>query len=165
MDADVVMVGEQPGDVEDQTGRPFTGPAGRVLDRALAESGIDRRDVYVTNAVKHFKFTRRGKMRLHKTPATEEIRACRPWLEAELQVVRPRVLVCLGAVAAKALLGRDFRVTRQRGRPIESDLAPFVLATVHPSSVLRAPDDDARDLAFRGLVDDLAKVAEALQRR
>jgi DNA polymerase len=160
-----MMVGEVPGDVEDQTGRPFTGPAGRVLDRALAESGIDRREVYLTNAVKHFKFTRRGKMRLHKTPAPEEVRACRPWLDAELQVVRPGVLVCLGAIAAKALLGGDFRVTRQRGRPIDSDLAPFVLATVHPSSILRAPDDDARDVAFRGLVDDLVKVAEALPGR
>jgi DNA polymerase len=157
-----MMVGEQPGDVEDQTGRPFTGPAGRVLDQALAETGIDRRDVYVSNAVKHFKFTRRGKLRLHKTPAPEEVRACRPWLEAELKVVRPRVLVCLGAIAGKALLGPDFRVTRQRGQLLESDLAPFVLATVHPSSILRAPDDDARDLAFRGLVDDLGKVAEVL---
>jgi uracil-DNA glycosylase len=156
------MVGEQPGDVEDQTGRPFTGPAGRVLDRALDESGIDRREVYLTNAVKHFKWTRRGKVRLHKTPAGEDIRACRPWLDAELRVVRPRVLVCLGAIAAKALLGGDFRVTKQRGQLIESDLAPFVLATVHPSSVLRAPDDDAREAAFRGLVDDLVKVAEVL---
>jgi uracil-DNA glycosylase len=157
-----MMVGEQPGDVEDQTGRPFTGPAGRVLDRALAETGIDRRGVYVTNAVKHFKFTRRGKLRLHKTPVTEEIRACRPWLDAELKVVGPRVLVCLGATAAKALLGPGFRVTRQRGQLLESDLAPFVLATVHPSSILRAPDDDARDLAFKGLVEDLRKVAEVL---
>jgi uracil-DNA glycosylase family protein len=156
------MVGEQPGDVEDRTGRPFAGPAGKLLDRALVDSGIDRRDVYVTNVVKHFKWTRRGKVRLHRTPASEEIRACRPWLDAELEVVKPRVLVCLGATAAKALLGSDFRVTRQRGQLLESDLAPFVLATVHPSSVLRAPDDDARDAAFRALVDDLVKVAEAL---
>jgi uracil-DNA glycosylase family protein len=158
------MVGEQPGDVEDRTGRPFTGPAGKLLDRALEEAGIDRRDVYLTNAVKHFKWTRRGKVRLHRTPAPEEVRACRPWLDAELRVVRPRVLVCLGAIAAKALLGSDFRVTRQRGQLLDSDLAPFVLATVHPSSVLRAPDQKARDAAFRALVDDLAKVTEALSR-
>jgi uracil-DNA glycosylase family protein len=158
------MVGEQPGDVEDRTGRPFTGPAGKLLDRALEEAGIDRRDVYLTNAVKHFKWTRRGKVRLHRTPAPEEVRACRPWLDAELRVVRPRVLVCLGAIAAKALLGSDFRVTRQRGQLLDSDLAAFVLATVHPSSVLRAPDQKARDAAFRALVDDLAKVTEALSR-
>jgi uracil-DNA glycosylase family protein len=156
------MVGEQPGDVEDRTGRPFAGPAGKLLDRALVDSGIDRRDVYVTNVVKHFKWTRRGKVRLHRTPASEEIRACRPWLDAELEVVKPRVLVCLGATAAKPLLASDFRVTPQRGQLLESDLAPFVLATEHPSSVLRAPDDDARDAAYRALVDDLVKVAEAL---
>jgi uracil-DNA glycosylase len=161
-DAEVVMVGEQPGDVEDRTGRPFAGPAGKLLDRALEEAGIDRREVYVTNAVKHFKWTRRGKLRLHKKPSSEEIRACRPWLNAELEVVQPRVLVCLGATAAQALLGSTFRVTRQRGQFVSSDLAPLVLATVHPSSVLRAPDDDARDVAYRGLVDDLSKVAEAL---
>jgi uracil-DNA glycosylase family protein len=160
--ADVIMVGEQPGDVEDRTGRPFAGPAGKLLDRALEEAGIDRREVYVTNAVKHFKWTRRGKLRLHKKPSSEEIRACRPWLSAELQVLRPRVLVCLGATAAQALLGSTFRVTRQRGEFVESDLAPLVLATVHPSSVLRAPDDDARDVAYRGLVEDLSKVAQAI---
>jgi uracil-DNA glycosylase len=160
--AEVVLVGEQPGDVEDQTGRPFAGPAGKLLDRALEEAGIDRRQVYVTNTVKHFKWTRRGKLRLHKKPNAEEIRACRPWLDAELAVVKPRVLVCLGATAAQALLGSTFRVTRQRGQFVESELAPRVLATVHPSSVLRAPDDEARADAYRGLVEDLAKVAKEI---
>ena len=160
--AEVVLVGEQPGDAEDRAGRPFVGPAGRLLDRALEEAGIDRRKVYVTNAVKHFKWTRRGKVRLHKKPNAEEVRACRPWLDAELQVVQPRVLVCLGATAAQALLGSTFRVSRQRGEFVESDLAPLVLATVHPSSVLRAPDDASRAAAYDGLVDDLAKVAKAL---
>ena len=160
--AEVVLIGEQPGDVEDQTGRPFAGPAGKLLDRALEEAGIDRRQVYVTNTVKHFKWTRRGKLRLHKKPNAEEIRACRPWLDAELAVVKPRVLVCLGATAAQALLGSTFRVTRQRGQFVESELAPRVLATVHPSSVLRAPDDEARADAYRGLVEDLAKVAKEI---
>jgi uracil-DNA glycosylase family protein len=160
--AEVVLVGEQPGDVEDRTGRPFAGPAGKLLDRALEEAGIDRRQVYVTNAVKHFKWTRRGKLRLHKKPNAEEIRACRPWLDAELAVVKPRVLVCLGATAAQALLGSAFRVTRQRGQFVESELASRVLATVHPSSVLRAPDDEARADAYRGLVEDLAKVAKEI---
>jgi uracil-DNA glycosylase family protein len=160
--AEVFLVGEQPGDVEDRTGRPFAGPAGKLLDRALEEAGIDRRQVYVTNAVKHFKWTRRGKLRLHKKPNAEEIRACRPWLDAELEVVKPRVLVCLGATAAQALLGSGFRVTRQRGQFVESELAPRVLATVHPSSVLRAPDDEARADAYRGLVEDLSKVAKEL---
>jgi DNA polymerase len=160
--AEVMLVGEQPGDREDLAGRPFVGPAGKLLDRALEEAGIDRRKVYVTNAVKHFKWTRRGKVRLHKKPGAEELHACRPWLDAELEQVRPRVLVCLGATAAQALLGRDFRVTRQRGELLESDLAPHVLATVHPSSVLRAPDDASRAAAYQGLVDDLTKVAKAL---
>jgi uracil-DNA glycosylase len=160
--AEVVLVGEQPGDVEDRTGRPFAGPAGKLLDRALEEAGIDRRQVYVTNTVKHFKWTRRGKLRLHKKPNAEEIRACRPWLDAELEVVKPRVLVCLGATAAQALLGSAFRVTRQRGQFVESELASRVLATVHPSSVLRAPDDEARADAYRGLVEDLTKVAKEI---
>ncbi len=160
--AEVVLVGEQPGDVEDRSGRPFAGPAGKLLDRALEEAGIDRRQVYVTNAVKHFKWTRRGKLRLHKKPNAEEIRACRPWLDAELAVVKPRVLVCLGATAAQALLGSAFRVTRQRGQFVSSELASRVLATVHPSSVLRAPDDEARADAYRGLVEDLAKVAKEI---
>jgi uracil-DNA glycosylase len=157
-----MLVGEQPGDREDLAGRPFVGPAGKLLDRALEAAGIDRRKVYVTNAVKHFKWTRRGKVRLHKKPSAEELHACRPWLDAELERVRPRALVCLGATAAQALLGRDFRVTRQRGELLESDLAAHVLATVHPSSVLRAPDDASRAAAYQGLVDDLDKVAKAL---
>jgi DNA polymerase len=160
--AEVILVGEQPGDVEDRTGRPFTGPAGKLLDRALEEAGIDRRAVYVTNVVKHFKWTPRGKLRLHKKPSAEEIRACRPWLEAEIGVLQPRVLVCLGATAAQSLLGASFRVTRQRGQFVPSELVPLALATVHPSSVLRAPDDQARALAYRGLVDDLSQVAKAL---
>ena len=160
--AEVILVGEQPGDVEDRTGRPFTGPAGKLLDQALEEAGIDRRAVYVTNVVKHFKWTRRGKLRLHKKPSSEEIRACRPWLDAEIEVLKPRVLVCLGATAAQALLGGTFRVTRQRGRFVASGLAPLTLATVHPSSVLRAPDDEARAVAYRGLVDDLSQVTKAL---
>jgi uracil-DNA glycosylase family protein len=161
-DAEVMLVGEQPGDSEDRAGRPFVGPAGRLLDRALEEAGIERGKVYVTNVVKHFKWTRRGKVRLHKKPNAEQIRACRPWLDAELRVVRPRALVCLGATAAQALLGGTFRVSRQRGEFVESDLAPLVLATVHPSSVLRAPDGASRAAAYEGLVDDLARVATAL---
>jgi uracil-DNA glycosylase len=163
-DAEVMLVGEQPGDGEDKAGRPFVGPAGRLLDRALEEAGIDRELAYVTNVVKHFKFERRGKVRLHKKPNAEEIRACLPWLEAELTVVRPRVLVALGATAAQALLGSSFRVSRQRGEFVDSDLAPRVLATVHPSSILRAPDDEARALAYKGFVADLTVVAAALGR-
>ena len=136
--ASVVLVGEQPGDREDIEGRPFVGPAGRVLDDALAEAGIDRAQVYLTNAVKHFKWKARGKRRIHHKPNAEEIAACRPWLDAELAVVEPDVLVALGATAAQTLLGRGFRVTRERGVPVDSDLAPNVLATVHPSSILRA---------------------------
>jgi DNA polymerase len=162
--AEVVLVGEQPGDVEDRTGRPFVGPAGRLLDEALAEAGIDRELAYVTNVVKHFKWVRRGKVRLHQKPNAEEVHACRPWLEAELSVVRPRVLVLLGATAAQALLGPAFRVTRHRGRFVDSDLAPRVLATVHPSSILRAPDEEARALAYKGFVTDLAVVAAELGR-
>jgi DNA polymerase len=163
-DAEVMLVGEQPGDGEDKAGRPFVGPAGRLLDRALEEAGIDRELAYVTNVVKHFKFERRGKVRLHKKPNAEEIRACLPWLEAELAVVRPRVLVALGATAAQALLGSSFRVSRQRGEFVDSDLAPRVLATVHPSSILRAPDDEARALAYKGFVADLTVVAAELGR-
>ena len=164
-DAQVMLVGEQPGDGEDKAGRPFVGPAGRLLDRALEEAGIDRRLAYVTNVVKHFKFQRRGKVRLHKKPNAEQVHACLPWLQAELAVVRPRVLVLLGATAAQALLGGSFRVSRQRGELLESDLAPRVLATVHPSSILRAPDEQARALAYKGFVADLAVVAEELRRR
>jgi uracil-DNA glycosylase family protein len=160
--ARVMLVGEQPGDREDREGQPFVGPAGRLLDQALEEAGIDRRDAYVTNVVKHFKFTRKGKARLHEKPGTEEIAICRPWLDAEIEVVRPHVLVCLGATAAQALLGASFRVSRQRGAWVESPLAPRVTATVHPSSILRAPNDQARALGFKGLVADLSVVAGAL---
>src|SRR5438105_431407 len=142
--ADVMLVGEQPGDREDLSGRPFVGPAGKLLDRALEEAGIDRLKVYVTNVVKHFKFEPRGKRRIHKKPAAEEIAACRPWLDTEIRVVNPRAIVCLGATAAQALLGRTFRLTHHRGEFVESPLAPLVTATVHPSSILRAPDDDSR---------------------
>ena len=154
--AEIMLVGEQPGDREDVQGRPFVGPAGRVLDDAFEQAGIDRDAVYVTNAVKHFKWTPRGKRRIHKKPGAEEIAACRPWLEAELEVVQPGALVCLGATAAQALLGREFRVTQHRGEFVESPLAPLVAATVHPSSILRAED---RDVQFREFVRDLEKVA------
>jgi uracil-DNA glycosylase len=157
--AEVMMVGEQPGDREDVEGRPFVGPAGRVLDRALEEVGIDRDLVYVTNVVKHFKWRPRGKRRIHQKPNADEVRACRPWLDSELALVKPRVLVCLGSVAAQALLGREFRVTRERGRFVESTLAERVTATVHPSSILRADDDEARALAMEQFVEDLRVVA------
>jgi uracil-DNA glycosylase len=160
--AAVVLVGEQPGDREDQEGRPFVGPAGRVLDDALADAGIDRKQVYVTNAVKHFKWTPRGKRRIHQKPNAEEIAACRPWLDAELAVVKPDVLVALGATAAQALLGRGFRVTRERGAPVDSDLAPNVVATVHPSSILRARDEAERREAYDAFVADLKVVAGLL---
>jgi uracil-DNA glycosylase len=159
----VMLVGETPGDGEDKAGRPFVGPAGRLLDRALAEAGVDRRRAYVTNVVKHFKFERRGKTRLHRKPNAEQIHACRPWLEAELAVVKPRVLVCLGATAAQALLGSSFKVSQQRGEWVPSPLAPLVIATVHPSSILRAPDDEARKQAYEGFVADLARIPEALE--
>jgi uracil-DNA glycosylase len=161
--AAVMMVGEQPGDREDLEGRPFVGPAGRVLDTALEEVGIDRDLVYVTNVVKHFKWRPRGKRRIHQKPNAEEIRACRPWLESELALVNPRVLVCLGSVAAQALLGREFRVTRERGRFVQSPLAERVTATVHPSSILRAGDDEARRLAMEQFVQDLRVVAQELK--
>jgi uracil-DNA glycosylase len=156
--AEVVFVGEQPGDQEDLQGKPFVGPAGKLLDKALEDAGIDRSQVYVTNVVKHFKWQARGKRRIHQKPNWSEIAACRPWLEAELEVIQPRVLVCLGATAAQALLGRDFRVSRQRGELVESDLAENVIATVHPSSILRA-DDETREQEYDALVRDLAKVA------
>jgi uracil-DNA glycosylase len=157
----VMLVGEQPGDREDKEGRPFVGPAGRLLDEALEEAGIDRRLAYVTNVVKHFKWIGRGKRRIHQKPNWSEIAACRPWLEAELAVVRPEVLVCLGATAAQALLGRDFRVTKQRGELVETLLAPKALATVHPSSILRA-DADQREAEYAALVDDLRVVASLI---
>jgi uracil-DNA glycosylase len=163
--AEVMMVGEQPGDREDLDGRPFVGPAGKVLDRALDDVGIDRDLVYMTNVVKHFKWRPRGKRRIHQKPNAEEIRACLPWLESELALVKPRVLVCLGSVAAQALLGRQFRVTRERGRFVESPLAERVTATVHPSSILRAADDEARRLAMEQFVEDLRVVAQELKRQ
>ncbi len=159
----VMFVGEQPGDQEDQTGRPFVGPAGKVLDRALESAGIDRSLAYVTNVVKHFKWEPRGKRRIHSKPNQAEIIACRPWLEAEIALVRPRVLVYLGATAAQALLGRQFRVSEQRGQFVESPLAPLVMATVHPSSLLRAPDDETRHREMERFVADLRKVAERLK--
>jgi DNA polymerase len=161
-DAKVIFVGEQPGDKEDVEGKPFVGPAGGLLDKALEEAGIDRTKVYVTNAVKHFKWEPRGKRRIHKKPNAAEIAACRPWLDAEIDVLMPKVVVCLGATAAQALLGRDFRVTQHRGEFVESPLAPFVMATVHPSSILRAPDDETRHAEMRRFVADLKKLATVL---
>jgi uracil-DNA glycosylase family protein len=158
-DAELMFVGEQPGDREDLEGRPFVGPAGHLFDEAMEDGGLDRSQAYVTNAVKHFKWTPRGKRRIHQKPSWSEITACKPWLEAELAVVQPRVLVPMGAVAAQALLGKQFRVTRERGRPLQSDLAPVVIATIHPSAVLRAQD---RDREYEGLVADLRTVAEKL---
>jgi uracil-DNA glycosylase len=160
--ARVMLVGEQPGDREDIEGHPFVGPAGRVLGGALAEAGIDRADAYLTNVVKHFNFYERGKRRIHQKPSREHIDACRPWLDAELEQLRPEVLVCLGAIAAKVLFGAQFRVTRQRGQPVESSLAPLATATVHPSSILRAPDDESRRVAREEFTEDLRTVARAL---
>src|SRR5437773_9276301 len=160
--AALMLVGEQPGDAEDMSGHPFVGPAGKLLDRALAEAGIDRAEVYVTNVVKHFKWEARGKRRIHKKPNAGEIAACRPWLDTEIALVKPRAIVCLGATAAQALLGRQFKVTAHRGEFIASPLAPLVLATVHPSSLLRAPDDETRRLETKRFTDDLKKVARAL---
>jgi uracil-DNA glycosylase family protein len=162
-DAEIVFVGEQPGDKEDLAGRPFVGPAGQVFDEALELAGIDRSLAYVTNAVKHFKWTPRGKRRIHQKPNAAELAACRPWLDAELEAVQPKVLVALGATAAQALLGRQFRVTRQRGVPVESDLAPHVIATVHPSSILRQEPDEDRAAAMEALVADLKVVAKLLR--
>lgn len=159
----LMLVGEQPGDEEDRRGRPFVGPSGRLLNEALVEVGIERDDAYVTNVVKHFKWEPRGKRRLHKKPNAREIGACIPWLDAEIEVVEPEVLVCLGATAARTLLGTGFRVTSDRGRFVDSDLAPRVTATVHPSSILRIPDRDDRQEARRLLLDDLRKVREALE--
>jgi uracil-DNA glycosylase len=162
--AKVVFVGEQPGDKEDLAGRPFVGPAGWLLDKCLTEAGIDRNEVYVTNVVKHFKWEPRGKRRIHKKPNSLEIAACRPWLEAELAVTKPQVVVCLGATAAQALLGKSFKVTQHRGEFVASELAPYVTATVHPSSILRAPDDETRHEEMRKLVQDLRKIAEVLRK-
>jgi DNA polymerase len=161
-DARLMLVGEQPGDREDLAGAPFVGPAGAVLDEALSAVGIDRGEVYLTNAVKHFKWHARGKRRIHDTPAERELLACRPWLDAEIAAVGPRVLVCLGATAAKAILGPDFRVTRQRGQVFTLPDGPDVTATIHPSAVLRAGDQRARREQMEGLVADLERVAELL---
>src|SRR5918998_1616513 len=160
--ARVMLVGEQPGDKEDRAGEPFVGPAGRELDRGLEAAGIDRTEAYVTNVVKHFKFEERGKRRIHKTPKRFEIDACRPWLDAELEVVKPEALVLLGATAAKALLGSSFRVTRDRGTLLDSELAPVTVATIHPSAILRGPDEVTRQEEREAFAEDLRVVAGAL---
>jgi uracil-DNA glycosylase len=160
--ARIVLVGEQPGDREDIEGHPFVGPAGRELDRGLEAAGIERREVYLTNVVKHFKYKPRGKRRIHQKPNAAEIAACRPWLDAELGAVKPEALVCLGATAAQALLGRGFRVTKERGRLVESDLAPVVSATIHPSAILRLPEDEEREAEREAFAADLRAVAAAL---
>jgi uracil-DNA glycosylase family protein len=159
--AEVMLVGEQPGDKEDLAGKPFVGPAGRLLDDALDEAGIDRRAAYVTNIVKHFKWVPRGKRRIHKKPSLTEVRACKPWLEAELDAVRPSAVVALGATAAQGLLGSDFRVSKMRGVPVDSDLAPLVLATIHPSAILRMQGED-KELELKTFVEDLRVIANAL---
>ena len=161
--AEVMLIGEQPGDKEDIEGRPFVGPAGKLLDTALQRAGIDRDAVYITNVVKHFKWEARGKRRIHKKPNMAEITACKPWLEAELDVVRPKAVVCLGATAAQAVIGKDFKVSKQRGELVDSSLAPLVTATVHPSSILRERDEDARQKALDEFVHDLTNVARELK--
>ena len=158
--ARLMLVGEQPGDKEDLAGHPFVGPAGRILDDGLTAAGIDRSLAYVTNAVKHFKWEARGKRRIHKKPSALEVAACRPWLDAEIDAIHPEVVVCLGATAAQALLGRQFRITKQRGEFFEGVLGPTVTATVHPSSILRAPDDESREREFDAFVRDLRRVAD-----
>ena len=163
--AKVVLVGEQPGNDEDLAGKPFVGPAGKLLDKALAAAGIDRRQTYVTNVVKHFKWVAQGKRRIHQKPTAREIAACRPWLDAEIAVLRPSVIVCLGATAAQAVIGRQFRVSRQRGEFVRSPLAPHVTATIHPSAILRAPDEDSRHEEMERFVDDLRKVARVIRSR
>jgi DNA polymerase len=161
-EARVLLVGEQPGDKEDQEGRPFVGPAGRELDQGLAAAGIDRKQVYVTNAVKHFKFEQRGKRRIHQKPNALELAACRPWLDAEIELLRPTVIVCLGATAAQSLLGKSFRVTKQRGEPLEAaPLAQWIVATIHPSAILRSPDD-VRQAEREAFARDLAVAASLL---
>ncbi len=163
--AEIMLIGEQPGDREDRDGHPFVGPAGQLLDRALEAAGIDRTTVYVTNAVKHFKFEPRGKRRIHKKPNAEEIRACNPWLDAELDAVKPTIVVCLGATAAQAVIGPSFRVTQHRGEFVDTPLEPLVTATVHPSSILRSPDDSTRAAETEALIRDLRTVAEAIRNR
>jgi uracil-DNA glycosylase len=162
--AEILLVGEQPGNEEDLAGQPFVGPAGRLLDDALREAGIDRDKTYVTNVDKHYKWEPRGKRLIHKKPNAGEVAACRPWLEAEIGMVKPKIIVCLGATAAQALLGPQFRVTKQRGQFIESTLAPYIMATIHPSSILRAPDDETRRDERRRFVDDLKRVARILSK-
>jgi len=151
----LMLIGEQPGDSEDLAGKPFVGPAGKIMDRALNDAGIDRREVYVTNAVKHFKWEPRGKRRIHQKPNSRDVAACRPWLEAELRLVKPKLAVCLGATAAQTIFGPSFRVTRERGRVLSSSLAPRVVATVHPSSLLRQPDEESREREYKHFVADL----------
>jgi uracil-DNA glycosylase len=163
--AELMLVGEQPGDKEDLEGEPFVGPAGGLLDRALADAGIERGEVYLTNAVKHFKWRARGKRRLHQTPRAGEVEACRPWLEAELEAVHPRAVVALGATAAKALFGSSVRVTRDRGRLLETPLAPVGAVTVHPSAILRVREREERHDAFAGLVEDLEEVCAAMKKK
>ena len=162
--ARVMLVGEQPGDEEDKKGLPFVGPAGRLLDRALEAAGVDREHLYVTNAVKHFKWQLRGKRRLHKTPAQREIDACHQWLEREIQTVKPHVIVALGATAAKAVIGSQFKVSVERGRFVESPLAPYVFATFHPSALLRLKEEEEKEAAFTQLVKDLKLIKKALER-
>jgi len=162
--ASLVLIGEQPGNDEDLKGHPFVGPAGKLLDRALEEAGIDRGEVYVTNAVKHFKFEERGKRRIHKKPKASEIEACSPWLEAELQLIKPAIIVCMGATAAQALLGGTFRLTKHRGNFFEHPRARYITVTVHPSSILRAPDEKQRHLQYRDFVEDLKHIAAQLAR-
>jgi DNA polymerase len=161
--AELMLVGEVPGDQEDQQGLPFVGPAGRLLDQAFEAVGLRRSDVYLTNAVKHFKWEQRGKRRLHKKPRQIEIVSCRPWLEAEIQLIKPKVIVCLGATAAQSLLGKDFRITRQRGQLVRSQWAPWTLATWHPSAILRAPDPADRDQMREVLIEDLRRAAEQIK--
>jgi len=160
----LMFIGEQPGNEEDLTGKPFVGPAGKLFDEALAEAGIDRRQAYVTNVVKHFKWEPRGKRRIHKKPNSLEIAACHPWLEAEVALIKPEIIVALGATAAQTLLGSKFRVTKQRGEFLESTLAAYVMATVHPSSILRAPDDETRRLEYRSFVADLKKLSRVISK-
>lgn len=160
--ADVVLIGEQPGNEEDLAGRPFVGPSGRLLDRALQDAGIERSRVYITNAVKHFKFEERGKRRIHKKPSVGEVRACHPWLEAEFAIIRPAIIGCLGATAAQAILGNEFRLTKERGEPIDHPSGRKVVATVHPSSILRAPDPESREAAYAQFVKDLKVIRKLL---
>ena len=165
LDATIMLIGEQPGNDEDLEGRPFVGPAGRLLDEALEEAGIDRGQVYVTNVVKHFKWQRQGKRRIHEKPKEREMQACKPWLEAEIAVLKPQLIVALGATAAQSLFGKQFRVTRQRGELMQSSLAPFVMATIHPSAILRAPDDQTRRSERQRFVEELKKAARLVARK